>query len=97
MGLICVFLLFVAVVFSASRCTKNETNIVCAYQKAVMPISKRMVFFQVPLTPAPARGFPAVIMFQGSFFGIDDTWTANKTGEYLFQTEKLLSTRSRAR
>lgn len=61
-----------------SRCTLTDKNITCSYQSFEMPNAKRMVYFQVPVTPPPAEGYPVVLMFQGSFFGPKTTWQAHE-------------------
>jgi hypothetical protein len=76
-------LVFLFVCFACaapSRCFMNDTNIICSYLATTMPITNRAVYYQVPLGNAPANGFPAVLMFQGSFFGPTLTWSANKSG-----------------
>lgn len=49
-------------------------SISCTRQTTV--VSGREVHWQVPLGTAPAGGWPTVMMFQGSFFSADLTWSA---------------------
>lgn len=61
-------------------CSASETEITCAPRIDTIPVNGllREVFWQAPAGDAPAAGRPAVIVFQGSFFGPPSTWGAVK-------------------
>jgi poly(3-hydroxybutyrate) depolymerase len=56
-----------------SRCTVTATSVACT--RTISTVGGRQVYWQVPLGPAPASGWPAVIVFQGSLFGPDMSWS----------------------
>lgn len=60
-----------------SRCTVTAAAITCAHESTSFPVNglTRDVYWQTPTTAAPAAGFPAVVVYQGSFFGPATTWT----------------------
>lgn len=55
-----------------SRCEQTDTTIRCERNEDTF--MNRLVVWQVPLGDAPAEGWPAVIVFQGSLYGPDLTW-----------------------
>lgn len=61
----------------SSRCTVTAAAITCAHESTSFPVNglTRDVYWQTPTTAAPAAGFPAVVVYQGSFFGPSETWT----------------------
>ncbi|HMJ16354.1 MAG TPA: prolyl oligopeptidase family serine peptidase [Polyangiaceae bacterium] len=62
---------------SGARCDVTQANIVCR-SKPIVTIAtgadSRRVYWNDPLTAAPASGWPAVVLYQGSFFGPSVTW-----------------------
>merc|ERR1712107_975265 len=65
---------------AASRCNQTDDTISCSYRTVTMPGVGRQVFFQTPLTPPPATGYPVVFLFQGSFAHASLFWSADKKG-----------------
>jgi len=59
-----------------SRCETTATSITCPKTTVELGPWQRDVHWQVPLGVAPAGGWPAVLMFQGSFFSAEITWIA---------------------
>lgn len=58
----------------ASRCSKSYWSISCSYKEtkiASRPGIWRDVRYQLPEGPAPAGGWPVVLIFQGSFFPVE--------------------------
>jgi len=64
----------------ASRCVQNDTNIACTYNTVTMPETGRTVYWQLPLGTAPAKGWPVVLAFQGSFARAELFWSGNTEG-----------------
>lgn len=65
-------------VATGSRCTVTESTVSCTHHVTPLlagPGVIREVYWQTPLTPMPAGGHPAVIVFQGSFGGPALTWS----------------------
>jgi dienelactone hydrolase len=56
----------------ASRCTVSDTTVNCP--PIITSLLGRDVYWQTPSSPAPAAGYPAVIVYQGSFFPPSATW-----------------------
>ncbi len=54
------------------RCTFYDAKVNCP--PVITPLLSRDVYWQSPSSPAPAAGFPAVIIFQGSFFAPSTAW-----------------------
>jgi len=55
-----------------SRCTVSPQEVACPYEKQSIPAQAgilRDVVWQVPLGTPPEKGFPVVLLFQGSFYG----------------------------
>ena len=57
----------------SSRCIEDDVGVVCDSETLALPadvtgLIERDVHFQLPTGPAPAGGFPTVLLFQGSFF-----------------------------
>ncbi|MDI1478836.1 prolyl oligopeptidase family serine peptidase [Polyangium sp. y55x31] len=55
-----------------SRCTVSPQEVACPYETQSIPAQSgilRDVAWQVPLGTPPAKGFPVVLLFQGSFYG----------------------------
>jgi poly(3-hydroxyoctanoate) depolymerase len=73
-----------------SRCTVTTTLANCAHQSLVIMAggADRETHWQVPSGDAPANGWPAVLMFQGSFFSAQRTWAAERSDPFgaLYQT-----------
>lgn len=61
---------------SESRCQQTAEMITCPKLTAELGPWMRDVHYQVPLGEPPAGGWPVVLMFQGSFFSAEVTWTA---------------------
>ena len=62
---------------TSSRCTITETTVACTHTVTPLkasPAITRDVYWQTPLTARPAKGYPAVIVYQGSFAGPALTW-----------------------
>ena len=59
----------------ASRCTQTPDAITCEKQTIKLGPDPRDVHFQVPLGEPPPAGWPAVLMFQGSLFSAEITWS----------------------
>ncbi|MEZ4452021.1 MAG: hypothetical protein R3B09_21335 [Nannocystaceae bacterium] len=59
-----------------SRCTESPTMVVCPKVTIELGPWMRDVHYQVPLGDPPPAGWPAVLMFQGSFFSAEVTWLA---------------------
>jgi poly(3-hydroxyoctanoate) depolymerase len=57
----------------ASRCTVTPTSVDCT--PTISTVGGRQVYWQVPLGSPPANGWPAVIVFQGSLYGPDMSWS----------------------
>ena len=64
-----------------SRCTVTDAAVTCSHQVTALPVNglTRDVFWQTPTSTPPAAGFPAVVIYQGSFFGPSATWTDVKS------------------
>lgn len=61
-----------------SRCEQTPELITCPKVTVELGPLQRDVHFQVPLGEPPPGGWPAVLMFQGSFFSAEVTWTATE-------------------
>ncbi len=59
-----------------SRCVQTAEMITCPKLTVELGPWMRDVHYQVPLGEPPAGGWPVVLMFQGSFFSAEVTWTA---------------------
>ena len=57
----------------AGRCTVTATSVDCT--PVISTVGGRQVYWQVPVGSPPERGWPAVIVFQGSLFGPDLSWS----------------------
>ena len=59
-----------------SRCTVTASSVFCSHE--VTPLAAgsvtRDVYWQTPSTPAPAGGYPVVLLYQGSLGGPSLTW-----------------------
>jgi poly(3-hydroxybutyrate) depolymerase len=85
----------------ASRCTMSAAMITCTSATftittpagtaggASFPSYARVVHYQVPVGAAPVSGWPAVVMYQGSFISAAYTFSASSAEEYglYYQTE----------
>jgi poly(3-hydroxyoctanoate) depolymerase len=56
----------------APRCTFSSGSVNCP--PVITPVMSRDVYWQSPSSPPPAAGFPAIIIYQGSFFSPAVTW-----------------------
>lgn len=54
------------------RCTFYDGKVNCP--PVITPVLSRDVYWQSPSGRAPAAGFPAIIVYQGSFFAPSSTW-----------------------
>ena len=58
-------------------CTVTDAAAICI-SRAVVSLTHgadtRRIYWATPTTPPPANGFPAVVLYQGSFFGPSHTW-----------------------
>jgi poly(3-hydroxybutyrate) depolymerase len=62
-----------------SRCFEDDSSLHCTHHSiTVSPggigLGERGVHWQVPIGTAPAKGWPVVFMFQGSFFSANTFW-----------------------
>ncbi|ERI52541.1 plasmid partitioning protein [Pseudomonas sp. EGD-AK9] len=66
---------------AASRCSERAKSLLlpakvsCSYQSAWIDsglVGQRQVIYQTPLGTPPAAGWPVVLIYQGSFFPLDD-------------------------
>jgi dienelactone hydrolase len=57
-------------------CTASAASVVCEHTVTELATSAgaRNIYWTKPVGEPPARGFPAAIIFQGSFFGPSFTW-----------------------
>lgn len=63
---------------AASRCSVTDTSVSCTHTVTSLkasPAIVRDVYWQTPLTARPSTGYPAVILYQGSFAGPAITWS----------------------
>lgn len=62
-----------------SPCLLDEERLTCTHQTWSVRIAgeDRLVHWQVPSTPAPDAGYPAVILFQGTGVPADRSWEAD--------------------
>lgn len=67
--------------WAGSRCSERSQTLLlpakvsCSYQSTWLPagpLSIRQVIYQTPVGTPPAAGWPLVIVYQGSFFPLDD-------------------------
>ncbi len=58
------------------RCTVTPDAVTCPalITNLTAGLASREVYWQTPVTPPPANGYPVVVMYQGSFFGPSTTW-----------------------
>ncbi|MDB4987594.1 MAG: Dipeptidyl aminopeptidase/acylaminoacyl-peptidase [Myxococcaceae bacterium] len=64
----------------AGACSVSDTKAHCtseAIQNVGAPGDLRRVYWAQPTTPPPATGYPAVVLYQGSFIGPATTWNAD--------------------
>jgi dienelactone hydrolase len=63
---------------SQPRCTASANEVTCAHNSTVLHAAglDRGVFWQTPGGTAPTGGWPAVLLFQGSYLPAHTTWTA---------------------
>ncbi len=72
---------------AGSRCTQTAAALHCAHHTLVVSpgglgLGSRGVHWQVPLGAPPAKGWPVVLMFQGSFFSADTFWDSTPSAPY---------------
>jgi poly(3-hydroxybutyrate) depolymerase len=63
-----------------SACTVTSQSATCTTNSIVSVTNggdTRRVYWNTPSTPPPARGWPAVILYQGSFFGPSTSWNVS--------------------
>ena len=70
-----------------SRCVETAGALHCAHHTLVVSpgglgLGNREVHWQVPLGTAPAKGWPVVLMFQGSFYSADTFWDGTPAAPY---------------
>jgi dienelactone hydrolase len=85
-----------------SRCDEREPRwyrsgkIECSHETTRIPssaVSSREVIYQTPVGTPPAGGWPVVIVYQGSFFALDDfVYYSWKWGGRLYNEGKLIMT-----
>jgi len=72
--------LLVGAVAADSRCNKTEARIDCTNNQfrfdrcSAAALQQRLVYWETPLGIPPPQGWPAVLMFQGSFFNAGLCW-----------------------
>lgn len=74
-----------------SRCEQTPELITCPKLTVELGPLQRDVHYQVPLGEPPGGGWPLVLMFQGSLFSAEASWTASEGlpfGAY-YQTEVI--------
>jgi len=62
-----------------SICEIGDTLRRCPHQQTTLasgPLTRRAVYYQLPVGEPPAAGWPVAVLFQGSFFPIDTFWEA---------------------
>jgi pimeloyl-ACP methyl ester carboxylesterase len=70
-----------------ARCEASEARIDCAkttvtFATGAFGLAAREVHLMHPVGEPPADGWPAVVMFQGSFFSADGTFSGERDGEF---------------
>jgi poly(3-hydroxyoctanoate) depolymerase len=60
------------------RCSFYDDKVNCP--PVITQITARDVYWQTPSSPAPAAGFPAIVVYQGSFFAPSSTWNEVSAG-----------------
>jgi poly(3-hydroxybutyrate) depolymerase len=60
------------------RCTSSDASVVCSHQTTTLSAGglERPVLWQLPTGSAPDAGWPAAVLFQGSFFSATRSWSA---------------------
>lgn len=60
----------------APACTVTPDAVTCTAVISHLTVgtANRDVYWQTPVTPPPANGYPVVVLFQGSFLGPSTTW-----------------------
>jgi poly(3-hydroxybutyrate) depolymerase len=63
-----------------SPCVRDGDRLICTPQTLSLSFSpfSRGVHYALPLGTPPEQGWPAVVMFQGSFYSAGRTWSASK-------------------
>jgi pimeloyl-ACP methyl ester carboxylesterase len=58
-----------------ARCTVTTDLVHCSFNRTAFTGGvTRDVYWQTPSSPAPAGGYPVVLLYQGSFFGPSNSW-----------------------
>lgn len=83
---------------TGSRCTVGAQALVCTHETTTLltgftGLLPREVHWQVPLGEAPASGWPAAILFQGSFFTAETFWTVLDLDLFGYDNQGLLTKR----
>lgn len=87
--------------WAESRCSERSKTLLlpakvsCSYQTTWIdsgPLSTRQVIYQNPVGTPPAAGWPLVIVYQGSFFPLDDFTYYGDTPFGGFHEGKLIQT-----
>ncbi|MGO9838239.1 MAG: dienelactone hydrolase family protein [Polyangiaceae bacterium] len=60
-----------------SRCTVTASSLDCP--PTISTVGGRQVYWQVPLGAPPAEGWPAVVVYQPSYVGPDETWSGSSS------------------
>lgn len=79
-----------------SRCLENELGMLCEHNTETLftgfsGLLPRQVHWQVPLGEAPPDGWPAAILFQGSFFTAETFWTVLDTDAFGYWNQGRLT------
>lgn len=80
----------------ASRCEIDAGTLSCAYETTIVltglsGLAPREVHWQTPLGDPPAEGWPAAIVFQGSLFTAELSWSAVQTDAFGYWNQGLLT------
>jgi poly(3-hydroxybutyrate) depolymerase len=59
-----------------SRCTVTPARVTCDHNITSFTVGSdtRDVYWETPVTPPPASGYPVVVLYQGSLFAPSATW-----------------------
>ncbi len=84
------------VVYGDSRCEVSESRLHCSHYTTTLytgstGVVPRKLHWQVPVGAAPPEGWPAVVLFQGSFVSADTFWDATPEGAFGLWNQGLLT------
>ncbi|MBL8921991.1 MAG: hypothetical protein JNJ54_24290 [Myxococcaceae bacterium] len=71
---------------SASSCTAASDSVTCTHRTFQLPVAavgqSRVVHVGLPGGDPPASGWPCVVLFQGSLFSAERTWSATRADAF---------------